>query len=216
MPRHPDRATSRQRLARRQPLHDLRQLLDRMERGPLTEAQGRIVAQAKRSADTIEVAVSDLIDVCCVEDPPVEETEAEVPPDDDTWIDVEVTRRLRILDRPGRPGVLGRLVGVWADRSLSDLEALGDAVDGGSCARVERITAAWRGATQNLGGFVLAGLLRQLETQAHGGQLPTDAQLDRIAAGHAATLAALLRRVAEEASWTPEARCYSSPLRSVS
>lgn len=173
---------------------ELNELLARMARGRLTEAQGRMVEQAVRTADTLAVAVSDLVDVCAVEDV------LEPATDEVRWVDDEITRRLRLLDRPGRPGVLGRLVTVWADRSLGHLEALRRATRDGAAERAARVASTWRGATQNLGGVVLASRLGELEGAANAGRLPSPVELDQVAAALAATLLALMERVEEESS----------------
>ncbi|MCB9685315.1 MAG: hypothetical protein H6738_23045 [Alphaproteobacteria bacterium] len=193
---HPDRIASRQRLVGqvRSSMVELNELLARMARGRLTEAQGRMVEQAVRTADTLAVAVSDLVDVCAVEDV------LEPATDEVRWVDDEITRRLRLLDRPGRPGVLGRLVTVWADRSLGHLEALRRATRDGAAERAARVASTWRGATQNLGGVVLASRLGELEGAANAGRLPSPVELDQVAAALAATLLALMERVEEESS----------------
>jgi two-component system sensor histidine kinase/response regulator len=86
-------------------------------------------------------------------------------------IDDKVLGRIRALQRPGRPDVLGRVIGMYLDGSPAQVASLIDALERRDGAHAARLAHDLRGSSGNLGATILAATLATVERDGRHGHL---------------------------------------------
>ena len=104
----------------------------------------------------------------------------------DAAIDQGALDNVRALQRPGAPSVLGKVIGIYLDRSPALLAALRDAVAAGEDAEaVRRAAHGFKSACANVGASGLAALCKRLEELGRSGETAGAAELTaRLEAGY--------------------------------
>jgi signal transduction histidine kinase/CheY-like chemotaxis protein/HPt (histidine-containing phosphotransfer) domain-containing protein len=87
----------------------------------------------------------------------------------DPVLDREVLDRIRALQRPGTPSVLGRLIDVYLEDSLEMMEGLKQALQSGDIATLIDVAHSFKSASANLGANRLSAVCKELELQGKAG-----------------------------------------------
>lgn len=92
---------------------------------------------------------------------------------------------IKALQRPGKPDILGKIVGMYLDKTPSLISDISDGIAQNDAARVKMAAHTLKSSSAYLGATTLADLCNQLETKAANDEL-AGASVETIEQGYAA------------------------------
>jgi CheY-like chemotaxis protein/HPt (histidine-containing phosphotransfer) domain-containing protein len=111
----------------------------------------------------------------------------------DSPLDAGLLNNIRALQRPDAPSLLGKIIGLYLDNSLSSLQTLREAAAQGNAVVLMEAAHSLKSSSANLGATQLAALCKELEQRGRDNDLQGAAELvDEIGKVHLRVCRALV------------------------
>jgi HPt (histidine-containing phosphotransfer) domain-containing protein len=111
----------------------------------------------------------------------------------DSPLDAGLLNNIRALQRPDAPSLLGKIIGLYLDNSLSSLQTLREAAAQGNAVALMEAAHSLKSSSANLGATQLAALCKELEQRGRDNDLQGAAELvDEIGKVHLRVCRALV------------------------
>ena len=97
-------------------------------------------------------------------------------------IDCSVLDRIRMLESPGRQGLLEKVIALYLSESQKTFDNIRACVEAGDAEALRRAAHTLKSSSANVGATGVFDLCRKIEEQAAAGSLPSagDLRLDRL------------------------------------
>ncbi len=82
-------------------------------------------------------------------------------------LDEDALNNIRSLQRPDRPDILKKIIGLYLNDSPAKLRSLRESVESRNLSAMQEIAHSMKSASANLGALALASLCRALEIKGH-------------------------------------------------